>query len=230
MGLGSTVTGSGVLVGAPLYTRLWFNDGFHAAHHRFPAAHWTTLPARAAPDDAVSSLPPILRMLEELRALANAAAAAIIDALERGTLQISAVRRYLLETHARSWRQLLSPADVAAIREVTIIGGGLYPRTALVLARLTRASRSWMPCPRTLTARARFSSRSRAPRLRACVCGSVSSTPPRGLPTPTFSLFRSPFAVGGRASMPLRRLRAWPCTTGSGARAATAAWSSRSSS
>jgi hypothetical protein len=127
---------AGVDVRARLYNRLWFNDGFHAAHHRFPEAHWTTLPARVAADDAVSSLPPILRMLEEVRALANAVAAAIIDALERGTLHISAVRRYLLETHARSWRQLLSPADIAAIREVTIIGGGLYPRTALVLARL----------------------------------------------------------------------------------------------
>ena len=127
---------AGVDVRARLYNRLWFNDGFHAAHHRFPEAHWTTLPARAAADDAVSALPPILRLLEELRALANAVAATIIDALERGTLHIGAVRRYLLETHARSWRLLLSPADVAAIREVTIIGGGLYPRTALVLARL----------------------------------------------------------------------------------------------
>ena len=127
---------AGVDVRARLYNRLWFNDGFHAAHHRFPEAHWTTLPARAAADDVVSPLPPILRPLEELVAVANRIVAAVIDALERSTLHLRPVRRFLLETHARSWRQLLSPADVAAIREATIICGGLYPRTALVLARL----------------------------------------------------------------------------------------------
>jgi len=127
---------AGVDVRAPLYNRLWFNDGFHAAHHRFPEAHWTTLPARAAADDVVSVLPPILRALEELRALANRVAAAVIDALERLTLDLGPVRRFLLATHARGWRRLLTPDDVAAIREVTIVGGGLFPRTALVLARL----------------------------------------------------------------------------------------------
>ena len=132
---------AGVDVRAPLYNRLWFNDGFHAAHHRFPDAHWTTLPACRSPDDVVSALPPILRWFEELPTLANRIAAAAIDALERATLRVPAVRRYLLETHARSWRRLLSPADIAAIREVTIIGGGLFPRTAIVLAGLLPAAR-----------------------------------------------------------------------------------------
>jgi hypothetical protein len=127
---------AGVDVRSPLYNRLWFNDGFHAAHHRFPEAHWTTLPARTLPDDVVSALPPIIRPLEELSALANRVAAAVIDALERCALPLGTVRRYLLDTHARSWRRLLSPADIAGIREVTIIGGGLFPRTALVLSRL----------------------------------------------------------------------------------------------
>ena len=127
---------AGVDVRGSLYNRLWFNDGFHAAHHRFPEAHWTTLPARAAADDVVSPLPPILRAFEELDALVNRVVAAAIYALERGMLHLRGVRRFLFETHARGWRRLLSPADLAAIREVTIIGGGLYPRTALVLARL----------------------------------------------------------------------------------------------
>ena len=132
---------AGVDVRAPLYNRLWFNDGYHAAHHRAPEAHWTALPARAAPDDVVSVLPPILRWLEELRALANRVAAATIDALERSTLHVTAVRRYLLETHKGGWTQLLLPADRAAIRNVTIVGGGLYPRTALVLADLLPTAR-----------------------------------------------------------------------------------------
>ncbi len=125
---------SGVDVHAPLYNRLWFNDGFHAAHHRTPAAHWTTLPARAAAGDVVSALPPIVRWLEALPALANHAAATTIDALERATLGIPFVRRYLLATHTRAWSALLR--DAPEILDVTIIGGGLFPRTALVLARL----------------------------------------------------------------------------------------------
>jgi hypothetical protein len=130
---------AGVDVHARLYNRLWFNDGFHAAHHRTPEAHWTTLPARAAAGDVVSTLPPIARWLEALPALANRAAAATIDALERATLGLAFVRRYLLATHARAWSVLLR--DAPAIRDVTIIGGGLFPRTALVLARLLPEAR-----------------------------------------------------------------------------------------
>ena len=93
---------AGVDVHALLYNRLWFNDGFHAAHHRAPEAHWTTLPARAAAGDVVSALPPIVRGIEALPALANRAAAAALDALERATLGLAFVRRYLLATHARA--------------------------------------------------------------------------------------------------------------------------------
>jgi hypothetical protein len=127
---------AGVDVHAPLYNRLWFNDGFHAAHHRAPAAHWTTLPSRASRDDVVSALPPTVRWLEAVPALANAALARVIDVLERATLGLAPVRRFLLATHARAWRRVLATVDAGAIREVTIVGGGLFPRTALVLAAL----------------------------------------------------------------------------------------------
>lgn len=159
----------GVDIHAPLYNRLWFNDGFHAAHHRAPEAHWTTLPARAAADDVVSGLPPLLRALEELPDLASRAVAGVLDALERVTLRFGVVRRYLLETHARAWTRLLSPADAAAIREVTIVGGGLYPRTALALARLLPAARLTLldAVPAHLD------------RARAFLEPLMSSTPPR---------------------------------------------------
>jgi hypothetical protein len=126
----------GVDVRGHVYNRLWFNDGFHAAHHRAPEAHWTTLPAGAAPEDVVSALPPLLRWLEEARPMLNRAAAIAIDALERATLGVPAVRRALVSTHTRAFALLLARTDARAIREVTIIGGGLFPRTALVLARL----------------------------------------------------------------------------------------------
>jgi hypothetical protein len=133
------LSAEGVDIHAPLYNRLWFNDGFHAAHHRAPEAHWTTLPARAVEGDLVSPLPPLVRWLDEVPALANRAAAAAIDALERATLGLPFVRRYLLATHERAWAPLLTDSD--AIRTVTIVGGGLFPRTALVLARLLPKAR-----------------------------------------------------------------------------------------
>jgi hypothetical protein len=126
----------GVDVHGRVYNRLWFNDGFHAAHHRAPEVHWTNLPARVAPTDVVSPWPPLVRWLEELPALANRAAAAAIDALERATLRLSPVRAFLVATHARAFERLLGPVARASVHEVVIVGGGLFPRTALVLARL----------------------------------------------------------------------------------------------
>jgi hypothetical protein len=58
----------------------------------------------------------------------------VIDVLECATLPFPLVRRYLLATHERAWTRVL--ANAGEIREVTIVGGGLFPRTALVLARL----------------------------------------------------------------------------------------------
>jgi hypothetical protein len=124
-----------------LYNRLWFNDGFHAAHHRAPSAHWTTLPDQAAGTDALSALPPILRWLEQLPALPNRMAAGLLDGLERATLGSSLVRRFLLATHRRAWSALLPALERDRIREVTIVGGGLFPRTALVLRALLPRAR-----------------------------------------------------------------------------------------
>jgi hypothetical protein len=124
-----------------LYNRLWFNDGFHAAHHRAPSAHWTHLPTQAAPGDVTSPLPPVARWLEALPALANLLAAGFLDRLERATLGSPLVRRFLVATHRRAWVALLPPAERARVREVLIVGGGLFPRSALVLAELLPRAR-----------------------------------------------------------------------------------------
>jgi hypothetical protein len=132
---------AGVDVHGRIYNHLWFNDGFHAAHHRRPDAHWTILPAAVAANDVVSELPPIARWLDHLAALANQLSAAVIDALERASLDRPRIRRFLVTTHARAFEALLASVDTSAIREVTIIGGGLFPRSALVLARLLPGAR-----------------------------------------------------------------------------------------
>jgi len=127
---------NGVDVHASLYNRLWFNDGFHAAHHRQPSAHWTTLPAATTKDDTLSALPPILRWWERVSARCSQLSSTLIDALERGSLRFPWMLRYLVSSHARAWRELLRELDTASIHKVRIVGGGLFPRTALILREL----------------------------------------------------------------------------------------------
>jgi hypothetical protein len=122
-----------------LYNRLWFNDGHHAAHHRHPDLHWTELPAHRRPDDVVSGWPPVLRWINELPAAANRVQAAALDALERVALGLPALQRLLLRTHEPALRALLPLAG--PIRDVIIVGGGLYPRSALLLGRLLPGAR-----------------------------------------------------------------------------------------
>jgi hypothetical protein len=132
-----------------LYNRLFFNDGYHVEHHRRPGEHWTHLPAfrpaeaghyRGGPADRPaeagqyqgsqggpaqqSRWPPVLRWLDAIN----------LETLERIALRSSWLQRYLLASHERAFRRLL--AGVPRARRVTIVGGGLFPRTALILRRL----------------------------------------------------------------------------------------------
>ncbi len=113
-----------------LYNRLWFNDGYHTAHHRTPNAHWTALPSRSpTAGRAASPFPPLLRFL------ANTCPT-FIDALERLALDVPGARRFLLATHRPAWQALLPESERKRIREVVVVGGGLFPRTAILLADL----------------------------------------------------------------------------------------------
>ena len=70
-----------------LYNRLWFNDEFHAAHHRRPALHWSQLPSEGRGDDVTSALRPSWRGPDAVRA----APAALLDRLERVALRLAPV-------------------------------------------------------------------------------------------------------------------------------------------
>lgn len=107
-----------------LYNRLFFNDGYHVEHHRRPGEHWTRLPESADPNAQRSRWPPVLRWLD----------AVTLERLERIALRSSLLQRYLIATHERAFRRLLS--RLPAPRRVTIVGGGLFPRTALILRKL----------------------------------------------------------------------------------------------
>ena len=111
-----------------LYNRLLFNDGYHVEHHAHPSAHWTRLPTHHDPRARVSRWPAPMRWLEGDGLIL----------LERLALRSAALQRFLLRAHERAFRRLLTRAGgiEGTAPRVAIVGGGLFPRTALVLRRI----------------------------------------------------------------------------------------------
>ena len=107
-----------------LYNVSFFNDGYHVEHHRLPGEHWTRLPDYVRPGVRASSWPAVFRWIEYIS----------IESLELIALQFPLLQRFLLRTHERALRRLL-PA-LSNVRFVKIIGGGMFPRTAILLRRL----------------------------------------------------------------------------------------------
>jgi hypothetical protein len=112
-----------------LYNFAFFNDGYHVEHHARPGVHWSALPTLATPNAEHSRWPAVLRWLELSQ----------LNALERLALRSRALQRFMVDRHARAFRRLLAAVPPAA--RVTIVGGGLFPRTVLVLKRLVPAAR-----------------------------------------------------------------------------------------
>lgn len=115
---------AGVSCYGRVHNTLWFNDGFHVEHHRWPGVHWSALPARRV-DGATSRWSPWLRPLADLPA-------ALLDRLERLTLRSSWLQRRVVRAHVRATARLL-PDDT---RSALIVGGGLFPRSVHVLRTL----------------------------------------------------------------------------------------------
>jgi hypothetical protein len=86
--------------------------------------HWQDLPRAKASEASASSWPAVLRWLE----LVN------LCALERLVLCLPILQRFVLKRHEAAMRRLL--ADLPPVRRVGIVGGGLFPRTAMILRRL----------------------------------------------------------------------------------------------
>ena len=107
-----------------LYNLAFFNDGFHVEHHARPGMHWTELPRHAQPAAERSRWPAVLRWLDIVP----------LDALERMVLRSRWMQRFVVDRHARAFRRAV--AELPPIRRVTIVGGGIFPRTALVVRAL----------------------------------------------------------------------------------------------
>lgn len=107
-----------------LYNLIFFNDGYHVEHHLRSSEHWTALPRHSRLDAQHSRWPPVLRWLESLN----------LESLEYLVLRSTWLQRYVVACHERAFRRLLG--ELPEIRRVTIVGGGLFPRSALVLRKV----------------------------------------------------------------------------------------------
>lgn len=107
-----------------IYNWCFFNDGYHAEHHRRPGEHWSRLPATPRDDAHVSRWPPVLRWLDVVT----------LESLERLVLRSPRLQRFVIAAHERAFAAVLR--RLPGVRRVTIVGGGLFPRSALVVHRL----------------------------------------------------------------------------------------------
>lgn len=107
-----------------LYNRLFFNDGYHVEHHRRPSAPWRELPSLGRSGTPSSRWPAVLRWLDTFS----------LDGLERVVARMELLRRFVVRVHERAFRRLLP--EIGPAQRITVVGGGLFPRTALVLARV----------------------------------------------------------------------------------------------
>jgi hypothetical protein len=107
-----------------LYNWCFFNDGYHAEHHLRPGAHWSRLPSQPLAGARSSRWPPVLRWLDAFS----------LESLERRVLRSPMLQRFVLGAHERAFKALLP--QLPPIHRVTIVGGGLFPRSALILRRL----------------------------------------------------------------------------------------------
>ena len=114
-----------------LYNLLFFNDGYHVEHHLRPAMSWRELPSLAGPATDGSRWPAVLRFLE--RPSRNLRPG-VLEMLERVVLQSPRLQRFVLDRHERAFRVLLP--SLGPIARITVVGGGLFPRTPLILRKL----------------------------------------------------------------------------------------------
>ncbi|MGH9841552.1 MAG: fatty acid desaturase, partial [Blastocatellia bacterium] len=112
-----------------LYNLLFFNDGYHVEHHERPGEDWRRLPKRIVAGASISQWPAVFRWIESLN----------LCLLERLVLRSAFLQRFVLEKHERAIARLL-PA-LPTVRSVGIVGGGLFPRTAVILNRLLPEAR-----------------------------------------------------------------------------------------
>jgi Fatty acid desaturase len=115
-----------------LYNLLFFNDGYHIEHHVHPGMHWRELRKQDGIEAGSSSYPAVIRWLECVN----------LCVLERLVLRSPTLQRFVIDRHERALRRLLAElTPFHGLGRVGIVGGGIFPRTAIILRRLLPQSR-----------------------------------------------------------------------------------------
>jgi len=139
-----------------LYNFMFLNDGYHIEHHAHPAEHWTRLPRWMESGASASRWPAVLRWLERKKGSGVFSAfflpqtlkssrkkrlptPFLLETLERGVLRSRTLQWFVLQRHEAAFRHLLP--KLPSIRTVAIVGGGLFPRTLIILERLLPEAR-----------------------------------------------------------------------------------------
>lgn len=110
-----------------VYNFLCFNDGYHAEHHAFPGVVWRDLPSRRMGLARSSRWPALLRWIDGVT----------LEGLERLVLRVPALQRFVVSRHRRAIAGLLPPD----VERAVIVGGGLFPRSAIILRELLPEAR-----------------------------------------------------------------------------------------
>lgn len=108
-----------------IYNLLLFNDGYHVEHHSRPGVHWSCLPRYRDGGARESKWPAPLRWLD----------AWDLNGLERLVLEFRILQTFVVRAHARALQSVLASVQVQ-LESIAIVGGGLFPRTAIVLQQL----------------------------------------------------------------------------------------------
>jgi hypothetical protein len=111
------------------YNTSFFNDGYHVEHHSRPSEHWTRVPRHVVEGANTSRWPAILRWME----------IADLVALEALVVRSTVLQKFLLQTHERALKRILK--KLPAVRTIEIVGGGMFPRSALLLRKLIPEAR-----------------------------------------------------------------------------------------
>jgi hypothetical protein len=110
-----------------LYNWLFFNDGYHCEHHARPTRNWRDLPRHRLRARS-SRWPAVLRWLE------GRPICGLLNLCERLVLRSAVCRRLVVGCHTRALMRLAE--QLPDVRHVAIVGGGLFPRTAIVVRRV----------------------------------------------------------------------------------------------
>jgi hypothetical protein len=111
-----------------IYNWLFFNDGYHCEHHAWPGKSWRRLPRQRLQTARASRWPAVLRWFDD------SPICSLLNLCERLVLRSVLCQRFVVHRHTRALLRL--SGQLPPVRRVAIVGGGLFPRTVIVVQRV----------------------------------------------------------------------------------------------